>query len=96
MQDYISLEIQTSDLKRKLIAIHVEFNEVCQIFYEPKQTNNKDVEISYLGTKITDPNHLTLTILSSGTLELAMWPTHHGRTTKQKLSTCPKPKPPSQ
>jgi len=72
MQDYISLEIQTSDLKRKLIAIHVEFNEVCQIFYEPKQTNNKDVEISYLGTKITDPNHLTLTILSSGTLELAM------------------------
>jgi len=53
-------------------------NEVCQIVYEPKQTNNKDVGISYLGTKNIDPNHLTLMILSSGTLELAMWPTHHG------------------
>jgi hypothetical protein len=71
-QDYINLEIQTSDLERKLIAIHAEFNEVRQIFYEPKQTNNKDVGISYLGMKIMDPNHLTLTILFSSTLELAM------------------------
>ncbi len=69
---------------------------MCQFFYEPKQANNKNVGISYFGTKITDPNHLTPTILSSSTLELAMWPVHHGQTTKQKSSTCPKPKLPSQ
>jgi len=49
MQDYISLEIQISDFKHKLIIIHAKFNEVCQIVYEPKQANNKDVGISYLG-----------------------------------------------
>jgi len=45
---------------------------------------------------ITDPNHLTPTILSFSTPQLAMRLAHHGRTTKQKLFTCPKPKPPSQ
>jgi hypothetical protein len=49
-----------------------------------------------MGTKITDANHLTPMILSSNTLELAMWPTHHGQTIKQNSSTCPKLKRPSQ
>jgi len=69
---YISLETRISSLEHKLIAIYAKFNEVRQIVYEPKQANNKDVGISYLGTKITDPDHLTLMILSSGTLELVM------------------------
>jgi hypothetical protein len=47
-------------------------------------------------TNITNPNHLTPTILFFSTLEFAMWPPHHGWTTKQKSSTCPKPKPWSQ
>ncbi len=71
-QDYISLEIRISDLERKLIAIHAKFNEVRQIVYELKQKNNKDVGISYVVINITNPNHLTPTILSSNTLELAM------------------------
>jgi hypothetical protein len=71
-QDYIRLEIRISDFERKLIAILAEFNEVCQIVYEPKQENNKDVGISYVFTNITNPNHLTPTILSFSTLELAM------------------------
>lgn len=95
-QDYINLEIRISDLERKLIAIHAKVNKVPQIIYEPKQENNKDVGISYVVTNITNPNHLTPTILSSNTLDLAMWHVHHGWTTKQKSSTCPKPKPWSQ
>ncbi len=95
-RDYIRLEIRISDFECKLIAIHVEFNEVCQILYELKQENNKDVGISYVVTNITNPNHLTPTILSFSTLELPMWLVHHGRTTEQKSSTCPKPKPWSQ
>ncbi len=95
-QDYISLEIRISDLERKLIAIHAKFNEVRQIVYEPKQKNNKDVGISYVVINITNPNHLTPTILSSNTLELAMWHVLHGWTTKQESSTCRKPKPWSQ
>ncbi len=90
---YISLKTWISDLEHKLITIHAKFNEVHQIVYEPKQANNKDVRISYLGTEIIDPNYLTLMILSSSTLELTMWPIHHGWTTKQKLCTCPNPPP---
>lgn len=72
MQDYINLKTRIIDLKRKLITIHAKFKDIRQFFCEPKQANNKDVGISYLGTKIMDPNHLTLTILSFGTFELAM------------------------
>jgi hypothetical protein len=71
-QDYISLAIRISDLERKSIAIHAKVNKVPQIIYEPKQENNKDVGISYVVTNITNPNHLTPTILSSYTLDLAM------------------------
>jgi hypothetical protein len=55
-----------------LIATHAKFNEVRQIVYEPKEENNKDVEISYVVTNITNPNHLTPTILFFSTLEFAM------------------------